>query len=170
MKVLVPLARSELLDLAIPAVRKLLAAAPDAELHLLTVLDPGAVHDALERAPDHVTPVLAGVAGPVVQPAIPRIVETHGEAMERMRIEAEEWLQSLADEHFPGVHAEPHIAWSRHPARAIVRTADELDADVIVMATHGRAGVGRLIAGSQTEKVIRRTSRPVLVVGPEFES
>lgn len=170
MKVLVPLARSDLLALAIPAVRKLLGAAPDAELHLLTVLDPRTVHEAPERAPDHASPILAGTGGPVVKPVVPRIVESHGEAMERMRVEADEWLQTLAAEHFPGVRTESHTAWSRQPARAIVRAADKLDADVIVMATRGRAGVGRLIAGSVTEKVIRQTSRPVLVVGPQFES
>jgi len=42
--------------------------------------------------------------------------------------------------------------------------AEEKDVDLIVMATHGRSGVRRLVLGSITEKVVRASACPVLVV------
>jgi nucleotide-binding universal stress UspA family protein len=49
-------------------------------------------------------------------------------------------------------------------ADEILAAADEVDADLIVMGTRGRGGLDRLICGSVAEAVIRRSSRPVLVV------
>lgn len=50
------------------------------------------------------------------------------------------------------------------PAEAIVRTARDQGCDLIVMASHGRRGVGRLILGSQTQEVLAHTTIPVLVI------
>lgn len=49
-------------------------------------------------------------------------------------------------------------------AEAIVEKAQELGCDLIVMASHGRRGVGRLLLGSQTAKVVQYAKTPVLVV------
>jgi nucleotide-binding universal stress UspA family protein len=49
-------------------------------------------------------------------------------------------------------------------SEAILSTADELDADVIVLGTHGRSGLRRLALGSVAETVLRRSRRSVLVV------
>jgi|SoiMethySBSTD1v2_1073268.scaffolds.fasta_scaffold00895_14 nucleotide-binding universal stress UspA family protein len=46
----------------------------------------------------------------------------------------------------------------------IVRFANELPADLLVMGTHGRSGFDRLMLGSVTEKVLRKVSCPVLTV------
>jgi universal stress protein A len=50
------------------------------------------------------------------------------------------------------------------PADEIVRTAAETPCDLIVMGTHGRQGLERLLIGSVTTKVLRRARCPVLVV------
>ncbi|WP_416839455.1 universal stress protein [Haloferax sp. DFSO52] len=50
------------------------------------------------------------------------------------------------------------------PYEAIVEFADEHDIDVIVMATHGRTGVERVLLGSVTERVVRTAPVPVLTV------
>src|SRR5262245_36236120 len=50
------------------------------------------------------------------------------------------------------------------PAELIIKTAQELKADVVVMATHGRTGVSRLFLGSVTEKVVRASPCPVLTI------
>ena len=47
---------------------------------------------------------------------------------------------------------------------AILRTADEVKADLIVVGTHGHRGLDRLLYGSVAESVLQRSSRPVLVV------
>lgn len=49
------------------------------------------------------------------------------------------------------------------PHAEIVRVAEELPADLIVIATHGRTGAMHLLIGSVAEKVIRGCSCPVLV-------
>ncbi len=47
---------------------------------------------------------------------------------------------------------------------AVVQKADDLDADLIVMGSHGRGAVLRLLLGSVSEGVLRRAGRPVLIV------
>jgi nucleotide-binding universal stress UspA family protein len=48
----------------------------------------------------------------------------------------------------------------------ILQTAKELDAELIVMSTHGRRGISRALLGSVTESVIRTSPCPVLTVRP----
>jgi nucleotide-binding universal stress UspA family protein len=50
------------------------------------------------------------------------------------------------------------------PARTIVDEADRGDYDLIAMGTHGRTGLAHLLLGSVAEKVVRRSSRPVMTV------
>lgn len=56
------------------------------------------------------------------------------------------------------------------PAKEIVGLADERQADLLVMSTHGRGGFERLFLGSVTEKVLRTTNRPVLAVPPPIQT
>jgi nucleotide-binding universal stress UspA family protein len=49
-------------------------------------------------------------------------------------------------------------------AAEILRVAEEKNCDLIVMGTHGRSGVGRLLLGSVAEQVIRRAPCPVVTV------
>lgn len=50
------------------------------------------------------------------------------------------------------------------PATEIVRYADDQTCDIVVMGTHGRSGVDRLLLGSVAEKVVRSSSVPVLTI------
>ena len=52
------------------------------------------------------------------------------------------------------------------PADQILAAAREWEADVIVIGTHGRSGVSRLVLGSTAESVVRHALCPVLVVKP----
>jgi nucleotide-binding universal stress UspA family protein len=53
------------------------------------------------------------------------------------------------------------------PAEEILRAAEEEGADLIVMGTHGRGGLSRLLMGSVAEAVMRKALCPVLTVrGP----
>jgi len=51
-----------------------------------------------------------------------------------------------------------------HPDDIILQTAQTESCDLIVMASHGRRGVTALLLGSETQKVLARSSLPVLVV------
>lgn len=53
------------------------------------------------------------------------------------------------------------------PAAGILGFAHDQDVDIIVMSTHGRSGVSKLVMGSVAEKVMLTTKRPVLLVKPE---
>ena len=50
------------------------------------------------------------------------------------------------------------------PSREIVRYAEDHDCDLVVMGTHGRGGIDRLLLGSVAERVVRASEVPVLTV------
>lgn len=50
------------------------------------------------------------------------------------------------------------------PAEAIVRFAETNACDLIVMASHGRRGIRKILLGSQTAEVLVKTTIPVLVI------
>lgn len=54
-------------------------------------------------------------------------------------------------------------------AAEIVRVAKEKSIDLIVVSSHGRTGLGRMLFGSTAEAVVRHSSCPVLVVKPPPE-
>ena len=51
----------------------------------------------------------------------------------------------------------------RHPADGILETAKARDCDLIVMASHGRRGLSKLLLGSQANKVLTLSPTPVLI-------
>ncbi|HPC82427.1 MAG TPA: universal stress protein [Thermoanaerobaculaceae bacterium] len=51
-----------------------------------------------------------------------------------------------------------------HPASEIVKVSHDEGADLIVLSTHGRSGVGHLLFGSVAERVVRSASCPVLTI------
>ena len=68
----------------------------------------------------------------------------------------------LADQ--SGVAATTIFVSRQYPADAILSTAEAQHADLIVMASHGRRGVQRLLLGSQANEVLTRSKVPVLIV------
>src|SRR4249919_766542 len=56
-----------------------------------------------------------------------------------------------------------YVVASGKPATEILRVARERSCDLIVMSTHGLTGIRKLFFGSTTERVLRETTRPVLV-------
>ncbi len=59
------------------------------------------------------------------------------------------------------------VVSSRDPARAILEYAEQEDADLVALATHGRGGLSRLLLGSTATEVVHRMERPVLVYRPQ---
>lgn len=64
-----------------------------------------------------------------------------------------------------GFQAQPML---RHgiPFREALKAADEVDAGLIVLGSHGRSAVREMLAGSTFENVVRLSRRPVLVIRP----
>jgi len=50
------------------------------------------------------------------------------------------------------------------PSQAIIAAAERINADLIMMATHGRGGLDRILVGSTTERVIQGTNRPLFLL------
>jgi len=76
-----------------------------------------------------------------------------------------EVMEKLEDYEPPdeAIHVE-HVTADGVPAEEIVRLAEERHCDLIVMGTHGRTGLGRLMMGSVAEEVMRRAPCPVLTL------
>ncbi|MBI2963228.1 MAG: universal stress protein [Deltaproteobacteria bacterium] len=80
--------------------------------------------------------------------------------------EARERLAGIARQRLGGIEHEILVRIGS-PAAVIVDAIADRRPDLVVIATHGRTGAGRLLLGSVAEQVIRRSSRPVLVVPPD---
>ena len=55
------------------------------------------------------------------------------------------------------------------PSEQLLAYVEDRDVDLVVMGTHGRRGVQRMLLGSVTEEVVRKAPCPVLTVNPEAE-
>ncbi len=62
-----------------------------------------------------------------------------------------------------GLEATP-LVWEGEPADAILAAAASEGADIIVIGSSGKSGVGRILLGSVSDDVIRRSPVPVMVV------
>jgi nucleotide-binding universal stress UspA family protein len=87
------------------------------------------------------------------------------EMVSRIQSSAERALETALHQH-DGEAEAPLDSMLREgrPWEAILEAAREVGADLIVMGTHGRHGLVRTLLGSVTEKVVRTSAVPVLVV------
>jgi nucleotide-binding universal stress UspA family protein len=63
-----------------------------------------------------------------------------------------------------GIGTRISVLEGQQAAGAILQAAQRLDVELVALASHGRSGLGRLLLGSVTEEVARRSSRPLLIV------
>jgi universal stress protein A len=77
---------------------------------------------------------------------------------------ATEKLHELARERLSGGVRHEILTRVGDAAKSILETADEVGAELIVMATHGRTGLSHFFLGSVAERVVREASCPVLTV------
>jgi nucleotide-binding universal stress UspA family protein len=126
-------------------------------------LSRGAFHLACRLAHDlGARLVLLHVAQPPVVTALELVNVSPEAGPDDWREQLERRLQWL-DPACEGVHVERWLE-EGEPVREILRVARECCADLIVMGTHGRSALGRLVLGSVAEEVLRRAPCPVLTV------
>ncbi|HEU5115857.1 MAG TPA: universal stress protein [Isosphaeraceae bacterium] len=142
--------------------------APEGRVRIHTILHPtdlstraeGALQVARGLARDlgarlillYVEPVDRLLGGPMSTPAE---IRAEKEALLRMRMEADG----------PDLKCPVETRFEQgDPADEICEAAAEVRADLIVLGCHGRAGLRRLMLGSVAESVLRRATRPVLIV------
>lgn len=117
----------------------------DAEVTALSVVDPVATGYQVAPGADTATPGMA-------------------EWYDRAENHADRVLddaQAAAEDHGVDVRTATEVG---DPARTIVAYADEHDVDHIVVGSHGRTGIARVLLGSVAESVVRRADCPVTVV------
>jgi nucleotide-binding universal stress UspA family protein len=107
----------------------------------------------------------------VVQPMLMPTLGDSGAVLDAGQYETQ--MQDAAREHLNkvaaaanagGVPFEGIIAMSTNPYQEIVEAATKHGCDLIVMASHGRTGLSKLLLGSETQSVLSHTSLPVLVL------
>ena len=109
----------------------------------------------------------------VVEPIVPAVGYTGlaeplpiADISEQLEDSAERELPKLAEcEECSGLNVE-EVMVHGDAAAEIVRVANEREVDLIVISSHGRTGLGRILFGSTAEAVVRHASCPVLVVKP----
>jgi universal stress protein A len=130
-------------DLSLPALSfaKNIAKDQGATLHLL-----------------HVVTMVSALGEPAINAML------HSRAEEK----AIEALNDIAAKHLEGVSYVVHTRFASHKglARVINEVAAEIDADLIVLKTHGRHGITHLILGSVAEEVVRSAPCAVLSLTP----
>jgi nucleotide-binding universal stress UspA family protein len=167
-RILVPLDGSTLSETVVPHVEKLISET-NAEVTLLRVAEsPGRIG---------VTTVESGgvrdvVAAPTIgeptlqERTVTREGETQPQAEQRIKDELETYLAGAARSLVAqGVLTQQKVLFG-DPVDNIVDYAKRERFDLIAMATHGRSGLARLLAGSVASRVLERTDLPVLLVRP----
>ncbi|MEL6297723.1 MAG: universal stress protein [Pseudomonadota bacterium] len=140
-KILIAIDGSELAEKALTQGANL-AKALDAEIVVVTVTEP--YH--------HVSMGEAIVAFPAAE-------------YENAAAKAAADMLNKAEQHVRGLDAkcETRHVKGQHPAEGIIAATEELGADLIVVASHGRRGLSRVILGSQANAVVVQSKVPVLV-------
>ena len=90
-----------------------------------------------------------------------------GNPLEAGQVETELYLNGLAAKYrSAGIRTEYYLA-AGPVAQAIETMVSELEADLLVMSTHGRSGIGRFMLGSNASAALQVASRPVLLLRPD---
>jgi len=84
------------------------------------------------------------------------------EAMEA----AEKYMNKICEKQMQGCPDFQRRILAGDPAAEILKTIDSEDIDLVVLGTHGYKGLEHTIFGSVTEKVMKKSPVPVLVINP----
>lgn len=119
-----------------------------------------------EEVLDGVAPVAAALSAELL---LVRVVAP-GQADPASVSTAQAYLEGVAKRLRHDGHKVRALALEGAPAQKVASLAREMDARIIAMATHGRAGVGRYVLGSVAAEVLHRTTTPLLVMRPPHVS
>lgn len=103
----------------------------------------------------------------LAEPELPPPAAQHPTIVARRSDEAHARLRRLARFYaLLGIETRIRVAVAATPAAGILEVLNEGGFDMVAMATHGAAGVRRMLAGSVADKVIQGSRKPVLVYHP----
>jgi nucleotide-binding universal stress UspA family protein len=158
-RILVPIDFSDVTPPVINLARQL-AKALDAEIHLIHVKEPTPTAFAAGMLESGLTgmPELAPVSG-VPVPELDSMPQTIPES-DSQKSQLVQWHKEIEQTGIKVIMHQPTGA----VAEEILNQADALNADLIVMGRHGHGAMYHLLLGSVTEGVLKRATRPVLLV------
>jgi len=78
---------------------------------------------------------------------------------------AEKTMQRFCDKHLQGYNYTSHVL-SGDPATELVNFIKDNEIDLVIMGTHGRKGLDRIVFGSVAESVSRNSAAPVMTIRP----
>ncbi len=106
--------------------------------------------------------IISLVAGDPTAMLHPSVEKTYQEARDRLEaLIPEEWLD---EKKAKNLVVKSSVLTASSPAQAITQFAQGKNADLIIVGTHGRKGLTRMLMGSTAESLLRRSPCPVLVV------
>lgn len=147
-RILVPLDGSKVGETALPAVEGLaLGLAPGAKMEVIL----------LNVVTTLTHYVIAGEVSTTVPYTEREITQIKNKALEYLEATA-------ARLRAKGITVQTKVTTANTAAEEILKVADEIKADLIAMSTHGRHGLSRWAFGSVTDKILRTSPTPVLVV------
>lgn len=119
----------------------------------------------LPLAPDAEFTAMRAVRPPAypVSPFLPHTARATKAQLRKAKNEADDYLAALEKRH-PDVRMHALSVVTSVPADAILKRADDLEADLIVLGTHARGGIVRAVLGSVADHVIRGAYVPVFVM------
>jgi len=79
---------------------------------------------------------------------------------------ADKTMAEFVDEHFKGVDCDGKVL-TGYAAEEILEAAKAEKVDMLIMGTHGRKGIDRILFGSVAEKVVKSAGCPVLTIHPK---
>lgn len=80
---------------------------------------------------------------------------------------AESAMTDFVNTYFEGLDVESEVTVG-YAKEEILVAAKKYEADLIIMGTHGRKGIDRILFGSVAEKVVVQSDIPVITIRPEF--
>ena len=145
-RIIVPFDGSKRAEAVLPFVR-LLASAYESEVALLQAVE----FDENSLPVEYIGPMVEIKAN---------------EAREKLKDRARGYLSGIG-ESFDDVQVDPVVSLDDPVAAITGESNKDFVNTLVAMSTHGRTGIGRLIVGSVTDKVLHGSSNPMLIVRPE---
>jgi nucleotide-binding universal stress UspA family protein len=93
---------------------------------------------------------------------------TQGEMENMVKSELRKNQQILIDKVFKDFKVSTFVEEGK-PYEMILKVADEWEADLIVLGTHGRTGLKHLLMGSVAEKLMKHSAKPLVIIPAKWE-
>lgn len=168
MRIFIAIDSSAHASVVVQTAAKLLRHVKQPLITLGTIIDASEAHATAERSPDVEIPRGTGWAGAggfyVAQAPSARTVEDRAQAFARLRAEVDHSLHRLAGERLQGYDVQVYVEAGDDAGPAIARAAAAVEAELLILGTHGRTGLRRMVLGSVAQAAVHRSEVPAILV------